>query len=448
MKNIFFIGINGIGMSGLAKIMLELGYNVSGSDLKKNYMSTEMEKMGIKIYDSHNEKNIIGMDTVVVSTAITEDNPEYKKALKGNLLVLKRGELLAKLLNDKLGIAIAGTHGKTTTSSMLATVMLEKDPTIVVGGIVSDIKSNAKYGQGKYFVAEADESDNSFLYMKPEYSVVTNIEEDHMEKHGSLENIKKSFDKFISQTRTEVIACLDCKNVEEIINKVNDNKKIKTYSLKNKDADIYAENIEIKGNKTYFNVFILKKFVGRFILSIPGKHNIYNSLPVIYLAIKMGIVLDTIVEKIENFSGAKRRYDILLDNESYKIIDDYAHHPTEIKATLEGAKSIEREKITVIFQPHRFSRVKFLLDKFKGVFENADQLILLPVYGAGEKDDFGISLKKLAEKIDHKNFKIILGEEELEKELLKGDYKKVEIFMGAGSISSIAHRFAKKIEGK
>ncbi|MDP0488973.1 MAG: UDP-N-acetylmuramate--L-alanine ligase [Fusobacterium sp. JB021] len=448
MKNIFFIGINGIGMSGLAKIMLELGYEVSGSDLKENYMSKEMEKKGIRIYYSHNEKNIKDADTIIVSTAISEKNPEYAKALKEKLVILKRGELLAKLLNKKIGIAVAGTHGKTTTSSMLATVALEKKPTIVVGGIVSEIKSNSKYGRGQYFIAEADESDNSFLYMKPSYSVITNIEEDHMEKHGSLENIKKSFYKFICQTKNEVIACLDCLNLKEIIYEINDLKKIKTYSLENKSADIYAENIKVKKDKTYFDVFISQKFIGEFVLSIPGKHNIYNSLPVIYLAIKMGIDIEKVKEKIDKFTGAKRRYDILLDNKKYKIIDDYAHHPTEIRATLEGAKSIEKENITVIFQPHRFSRMKFLLEKFEGVFEKANQLILLPVYSAGEKDDFGISLEKLAKKINHPNVKIIKEEKELEKELLKGEKKKVDIFMGAGSISLIAHRFAKKIEGK
>ncbi|MGO2118858.1 MAG: UDP-N-acetylmuramate--L-alanine ligase [Fusobacterium sp.] len=448
MKNIFFIGINGIGMSGLAKIMLKLGYNVYGSDLKKNNLSEEMMEMGIKIYYSHNEKNIEGMDTIIVSTAIGKNNPEYAKAIKEKLTILKRGELLAKLLNDKLGIAIAGTHGKTTTSSMLATVALEKDPTIVVGGIVSEINSNSKYGNGEYFIAEADESDNSFLYMNPKYSVITNIEEDHLEKHGSLENIKKSFYKFAIQTDKEVMICSDSLNTKEIIDKIDNAEKVKQYSLNNKKADIYAENIKIKENKTYFDVFISGELIGEFVLSIPGKHNIYNSLPVIYIAIKMGIKIETIKEKIKSFSGAKRRYDILLDNKEYKIIDDYAHHPTEIIATLEGAKSIEKEYITAIFQPHRFSRIKFLLDKFQGSFENADKLILLPVYSAGEEDNFGISLNELAEKINHKNSKIILKENDLQEELIKGENKKVDIFMGAGSISLIAHRFAKKVEGK
>lgn len=448
MKNVFFVGINGIGMSGLAKIMFELGYNVSGSDLTKNYLCEEMKNMGIKIFDFHDEKNLEGIDTVIVSTAIGLDNPEYKRATRENIKILKRGELLAKLLNDKIGISVSGTHGKTTTSSMMATVFMEKDPTIVVGGIISEINSNSKYGKGNYFIAEADESDNSFLYMHPKYSLITNIEEDHLEKHGSLENIEESFYKFILQTKEEVIACFDCPNVKKVLKRVNNFEKIRTYSLKDKNVDIYADNIIVKNNKTYYDVFIFGKLVGNFILSIPGTHNIYNSLPVIYLSFKMGIKFEEIKKKLESFLGAKRRYDVLLNNEKYKVIDDYAHHPTEIKATLEGAKSIENGDIIVIFQPHRFSRIKFLLDKFKGVFESADKLILLPIYSAGENNNFEITLEKLAEIICHKNLKIILDEEKLEKELTTGKNKKIEIFMGAGNVSSMAHRFAKKIEGK
>ena len=243
MKNVFFVGINGIGMSGLAKIMKFLGYNVSGSDIQSSYLTEEMKSLGIKIYSKHKEENIEGFDTLVVSTAIGKDNPEYKKALKKDLLILKRGELLAKLFNKKVGIGVAGTHGKTTTSSMLATVLVEKDPTIVVGGIVDVIKSNAKPGTGEYFVAEADESDNSFLYMRPKYSIITNIEADHLEKHGNLENIKKSFNLFMQQTEREAIVCLDNENVKELI-KYKDN--IVTYSLLDFNADIYAKNINIK----------------------------------------------------------------------------------------------------------------------------------------------------------------------------------------------------------
>ncbi len=445
MKNVFFVGINGIGMSGLAKIMNELGYSVAGSDPSVSYLTDEMRKQGITIYSEHKKENLKDADTLVVSTAISKENPEYMEAVKRGIPVLKRGELLAELLNQKTGIAVAGTHGKTTTSSMMATVLMEKDPTIVVGGIVDCIKSNARYGAGEYFVAEADESDNSFLYMRPKYSVITNIEADHLEKHGCLENIKKSFNIFMQQTEREIIVCADNKNIQDIIG-YKDN--VVRYSLIDKSADIYAADIKIADGKTKFDVYIKGEYAGEFSLSIPGTHNVYNSLPVIYLAREFGLDMKTVKEKIESFKGAKRRYDILFDNGNVKVIDDYAHHPTEIEATLQGARSIEDKHITVIFQPHRYSRVKFLLEDFAGTFKNADELILMPIYSAGEKDEFGVSIEDLLKKIDHRNGKIIKDRDELENNLLERQENHVYLFMGAGNISSAAHEFAEKLQEK
>lgn len=445
MKNVFFVGINGIGMSGLAKIMNELGYSVAGSDPSVSYLTDEMRKQGITIYSEHKKENLKDADTLVVSTAISKENPEYMEAVKKGIPVLKRGELLAELLNQKTGIAVAGTHGKTTTSSMMATVLMEKDPTIVVGGIVDCIKSNARYGAGEYFVAEADESDNSFLYMRPKYSVITNIEADHLEKHGCLENIKKSFNIFMQQTEREIIVCADNKNIQDIIG-YKDN--VVRYSLIDKSADIYAADIKIADGKTKFDVYIKGEYTGEFSLSIPGTHNVYNSLPVIYLAREFGLDMKTVKEKIESFKGAKRRYDILFDNGNVKVIDDYAHHPTEIEATLQGARSIEDKHITVIFQPHRYSRVKFLLEDFAGTFKNADELILMPIYSAGEKDEFGVSIEDLLKKIDHRNGKIIKDRDELENNLLERQENHVYLFMGAGNISSAAHEFAEKLQEK
>lgn len=442
MKNIFFVGINGIGMSGLAQIMKTLNYNVSGSDPSNSYLSEKMKNQGINIFSKHESKNIDNIDTLVISTAIGENNPEYKRARETDLTIIKRGELLANLLNKKTGIAVAGTHGKTTTSSMLSSVLLEKDPTIVVGGIIPEISSNARCGKSDLFIAEADESDNSFLFMKPKYSIITNIEADHLEKHGCLNNIIHSFDTFVSQTSKEVIICEDCPNCNEIIK----NHSVKTYSLINKSAFLFANNIRVLDKKTYFDMYIAGKYQGEFALSIPGKHNVYNALPVIYLALEFGVSIENIKNSIVKFTGAKRRYDILLDKENIKIIDDYGHHPTEIRATLEGARSIETKKITVIFQPHRFSRVKFLLDQFEGAFDKADELILLPVYSAGEKDEFGVTIENLFDKIKHPNSKIIFSEEELEKDILSRNTPRTYIFMGAGNISNFAHSIAEKLK--
>lgn len=443
MEKIFFIGINGIGMSGLAKIMKMKGYQVAGSDLNRNYVTEELENLGIKVYPKHQAENVKEFDTIIASSAIKKENPEYKYALENGMKIVKRGELLAQLLNQEIGIAVAGTHGKTTTSSMLSAVVLEKDPTIVVGGILPEIGSNARPGKSEYFIAEADESDNSFLYMHPKYSVVLNIEADHLENHGSLENIEKSFNQFMDQSEKEILVCFDCENAMKI---AAERKNIVTYSLKNEKADIYCKNLVVENGKTVYDVYVRGSKIGKFKLTIPGNHNVLNSLPVIYLAEKIGISREVIKEKLENFRGAKRRYDILYEN-GVKLIDDYAHHPTEIKATLQGAKSIENKKITAIFQPHRYSRTKFLLDEFQGVFEGADEVILLPIYSAGEENIYGITLELLGEKIKHSNVSTIREITELENRILSDRDERVYIFMGAGDISKISHEISEKMKG-
>jgi UDP-N-acetylmuramate--alanine ligase len=444
MKKIYFIGINGIGMSGLAKIMKNKGYEVAGTDLSRTYVTEELESLNIKVNSKHEAENIIGFDLVVISSAIKESNPEYKYALDNGIKIIKRGELLAMLLNKEVGIAIAGTHGKTTTSSMLGATMLSVDPTLVIGGILPEIGSNSKIGKSEYFIAEADESDKSFLYMHPKYSVVTNIEKDHMENYGSLDSIKDAFNNFMNQTTIEIIACIDCPITSEVI---KDRQNIKTYSLKNKSADIYAYDIKIQDGKTYYKVRIQERELGEFHLSIPGEHNILNSLPVIYLADKFDVEIKLIREALANFKGAKRRYDILLDNK-IKLIDDYAHHPTEIKATLKGAHSIENRPITAIFQPHRYSRINFLLNEFKDAFKDTDELLLMPIYSAGEINEYGITEEKLLNTIGHKNGKIVKDFYEIENRILNEHKGRVFLFMGAGNISYAAHEIADKYRGE
>ncbi len=444
MKKIFFIGINGIGMSALAKIMSKMGYSVFGSDLQVKKITAELEKLGIKIFNSHSEANIDGMEMVVCSSAIKPDNPEYSSAVEKGIPIVKRGELLAQLLNDRNGIAVAGTHGKTTTSSMLGAAMLDLDPTIAVGGILPEIGSNAKYGESEYFVAEADESDNSFLFMKPCFSIITNVEADHLENHGSFDNIKSSFKEFIEQTKEVVLANKDCKNLSGISAAYEN---IVTYSVETDDADIYAKNIEFSEGKSVYEVVLDGKNLGKFKLSIPGIHNISNSLGVIYLAVKFGVEIDELKKSLDKFKGAKRRYDILHDD-GVKIIDDYAHHPTEIRVTLDAAKRVESGEIVAVFQPHRFSRVKFLMEEFKGAFDQADKLILLPVYSAGEKNSFNVTLEELAEKIGNKNVDIFQDQDQVREMVKTGDKGSVFIFMGAGDISNMAHEISSEIKGE
>ena len=442
MKKIFFIGINGIGMSGLAKIMAKKGYEVYGSDLKVGPKIAEFKAMGITAYAEHKEEHVEGMDSVIRSSAIQESNPEYKRALELGLHIIKRGELLAQLMNDEEGVAIAGTHGKTTTSSMLSVASLSIDPKIVVGGIIPEINSNAHAGDNSMFIAEADESDNSFLYIHPKYSVITNIEEDHMENHGTFQNIKNSFVQFMDQTEKEIIVNIDCPTVRELI---VDRKNIITYSTRTENADIYAKNIAVDGLKTKYEVFINGKSLGEIKLTIPGEHNVSNSLPVVYLALKFGVELEELKDKLSHFKGARRRFDVLLDD-GVQIIDDYAHHPTEILATVKAAKERCTTKLIAIFQPHRYSRVKFLFDRFEGVFDLAEETILLPTYAAGEKDEFGISMQDLAEKIRPGKVKLVHNSDEILDKIKEKNEAGMYLFMGAGDISGMAHNIAKVLE--
>lgn len=456
MEKIYFIGINGIGMSGLAKIMKCKGYEVEGADICRNYVTEELLSMGIKVYDEHNEENVKGVDFVVASTAIGEKNPEYKYSKENDIRILKRGELLAKLLNKETGIAIAGTHGKTTTTSMLAASMLTKDPTIVVGGILPEIKSNAKPGKGEYFIAEADESDNSFLYMKPKYSVITNIEADHLEVHKNLDNIKKSFIQFISHTQEEAIVCADCLNVNAVIADLPSGNKVTTYSKKDEKANIYAKNIKIENRSTIFEVIINGENKGEYILNVPGEHNVQNVLPVIYLSLKFGVDKNILKESLKKFKGSKRRYDILYDDilengfgnktKRVRIIDDYAHHPTEIKATLAAIKSIDKSRLVAIFQPHRYSRVHFLMKEFKDAFKLVDKVILLPIYSAGEKNEFNISSEILKENIDHNNIEVMENWKDIKKYVSRVKKDSTYIFMGAGDISTLGHEISEELK--
>ena len=437
IRNVYFSGINGIGMSGLAKILVKEGYNVAGSDLERKNITQEMEDMGIKIYIGQTEENVKdkGIDLFVYSTAIRETNPEYMYIVKNGIKKIKRGQLLAQLMNRFEGIAIAGTHGKTTTSSMMSVAFLEKDPTIVVGGIIPEIQSNSKIGNSEYFIAEADESDNSFLYIKPKYSVVTNMEPDHLEHHGTYENIKKSFEKFIDSTEKLAILCKDCEDMSTLN---LHNKNIIWYSVKREDVHIFATNISVKNGCTHYEVIKNSKNLGEFTLCIPGEHNVANSLPVIYLADELGCNIEIVKERLAKFKGANRRYQVIYDKD-LRIIDDYAHHPTEIKVTIEAAKANEKGDVTVIFQPHRYSRTKFFFDDFIKSLKKADELILMPIYSAGEDNTYGVSSEELAEKIG--NGVKVYTEEEIQ-DLVKSheNSNRSYVFMGAGSVSKLAHQ--------
>ncbi len=444
MKKVFFVGINGIGMSALAKIMINEGYEVYGSDIARKEITEQLESMGAKIYSEHLDLNAQGMDMVVYTSAVKPSNPELVFAKLNNIEVFQRGELLAMLLNCKKGIAVAGTHGKTTTSSMLGVAMLGLDPTIVVGGVIPEIGSNSRSGKGDYLIAEADESDNSFLYMRPRYSIITNVEADHLDHHGTYENIKKSFEKFIEQTEDKVIICRDCFNLYEL---KMDMEKIVRYSVSSEDAEIYAANIRMENKKSVYNVIMHGEDLGEFVLTIPGIHNVSNSLGVIYLAKKLGADMNDVKAALEKFKGAKRRFDIVYEN-GITVVDDYAHHPSEIKATLNAARQRARGKVVAVFQPHRYSRISSLIDDFKGCFSDADEIVLLPIYSAGEKNIYGISSEILAEKIDGgKNIKVVENGDEAVNMVINGEKDgSIYMFMGAGDIYKSAYKIKEELE--
>lgn len=444
MEKVFFSGINGIGMSGLALILKNLGYTVAGSDIAEKGITKTLRDNGIEVFIEQKLENVEnkGYDTYVYSTAIKENNPEYSYMKEKGVTMYRRGALLAEIMNKfKKGIAAAGTHGKTTTSSLLSVVFLDKDPYIAVGGIIPEIDSNSKVGNSEYFIAEADESDNTFLYMNPYYSIITNVEADHLDFHGTLEHIIESFKKFVDLTKHKVLACFD----NDILKTFKD-EKIIYYSVdeKNKEnVDVYASNIQVIDGITSFDVYILGEFEGRYSLSVPGLHNVSNSLPVIYIALKEGISRTVIQDRLLSFKGANRRYQVLYENE-FKIIDDYAHHPTEILATIKAAKMNEKKEVNVIFEPHRYSRTSFFLDNFANSLREADNIYLLPIYSASEENIYDISSEKLAKEIG--NHCTVYTKEEVIEKLLEEDKKdKVYIFMGAGSVSALAHNFVERI---
>ncbi|KJS83857.1 MAG: UDP-N-acetylmuramate--alanine ligase [Peptococcaceae bacterium BICA1-8] len=388
-------------MSGIAKVLLDLGYKVSGSDLNMTDTTKRLQENGALVYSGHRADNVVeGVDTVVVSTAIPGENEEVKKAQKLNISVIQRAEMLAKLMQNQKAICIAGAHGKTTTTSMIALV-LEKnnfDPTVVVGGELNDIGGNAKLGRGEYLVAEADESDGSFLKLLPWSTVITNIEDDHLDHYGSLENIIQAFNEFVDlggPTGFSVL-CVDNPYVKELAKHVPG--KLITYGL-TESADYTARDIVYEGLVTKAQIYYKENFIGELELNVPGKHNISNALAAISVGGEFGIENSEILKALKSFQGVQRRFQLIGKVNNIQIVDDYAHHPTEIKATLLAARNSHNGRIIAIFQPHRYTRTKFLAKEFGQSFIMADKLILDEVYSAGEKLIPGVTTQNIVENL-------------------------------------------------
>ena len=438
-------------MSGIAELMIDQGYSVQGSDKIINENTRRLKKKGIKFFLGHHKKNINQADAVVFSSAIKSSNPEIKTAISKKIPLLSRADMLAELMKSKKSIAVAGSHGKTTTTSLIGNILRQAslDPTIVNGGIINSLSKNNRYGKGEWMVVEADESDGSFLKLPHQISVITNLDIEHLDFYKNEENLKKSFENFINMLPFygTSIVCLDDKNLNYLIKK-NKTRNIITYSIKNKKADVLINNINQTTTQTSFKLKIINnkiKHSNEFVFTINtvGYHNILNGTASIIVSKLLGINNLVINKALKNYIGVKRRFTFLGVKNKALIYDDYAHHPTEIKATLQAAKSLKNE-IVVIFQPHRYSRTKILINDFVDSLSKIKYLILLNTYSAGEKRIEGFTSKDIYFKILKKNKKVIYLKNlkylsaQLSNHITK---KNTIIFMGAGSISNIAKKY-------
>ena len=449
-KNIHFIGIGGIGMSSVALILLKMGYEVSGSDLESNNLTEKLKKLGGKIFKGHYRSNI-GPDTdiVIYSSSINNANPEIVEAKSRGIPVVKRAEALGELLNKKKGIAVTGTHGKTTTTSLIS-VMMENcglDPTVMIGGEVELFGSNAKYGNSEYVVAEADESDGSFLHLKPFYSVVTNIEMEHVDYYRTIEDSINAYAAFVNNTKRT--GMLFFNNDDENIKKALKSFKGRheSFSLR-KGADIYPHDIKMNEFRSSYMCVYKDGVLGRVFLKIPGRHNILNSLAVILVGLRLSLPFENITQAIQDFAGTKRRFHLAADIDGIMLIDDYAHHPTEIRAVLEACGNWKERRLIVIFQPHRYSRTQFLAEEFGRCFKGAHKLILADIYAASEEPIEGVSSEIIYNKVKAHGPEdvIMLDKKEIADHVMKLKKKgDMILVLGAGDIKDVAMELSEKL---
>ncbi len=453
IQSIHFVGIGGIGMSGIAEVLLNLGYRVTGSDLVESETVARLRSLGCRVAIGHRMENIEEPHVVVISSAVRANNPELIEARHRNIPVIPRAEMLAELMRLKYGVAIAGTHGKTTTTSMVAALLASGglDPTVVIGGKVNSLGTNAQLGQGDFLVAEADESDGSFLRLSPTIAVVTNIDPEHLDFYRDLEHLQETFLAFVNKVPFygATILCLDAPNVQALIPKVE--KRIITYGLSTQ-ADYHAVGVELDGFSSTFTARGMGEDLGRFRLQMPGRHNVSNALAAIAVARELDIAVARVREGIEGFSGVQRRFQVKSDAGGILLIDDYGHHPQEVRATLAAAKEGFGRRTVVVFQPHRYTRTRDLLDDFYTAFNQADVLILMEIYPAGEEKIPGVSAHLLLEGIrahGHREVMLVPEREEIpaliERIAQPGD---MVITMGAGDVWKVGDAFQRLIEDR
>lgn len=441
-KKFHFIGIGGIGMSGIAKILLDMGYEVSGSDIKENEVIKDLRQKGATVYIGHEAKNVIGKEVVVYSSAISWLNEELLKAKELGITIISRGDMLADLFRMKEGIAISGSHGKTTTTSMISHVahMAGIDPTVLIGGILQTFGSNAILGKSEILISEADESDGSFLKLNSIINVVTNIDKEHIGYYKDYEDIKEAFVNFINNVPFygASVINIDDYGVKSIISKLH--KKIITYGIET--GDFQAKNIVFGKDKTVFDVFYKGIKLNNVSIEVPGVHNVYNALASVAVCTLMEIEQPVIKEALSSFKNANRRIEFIGEKNNSYIYDDYGHHPTEIKNVYNALKLKHEDKdIILVFQPHRYSRTYYLIEEFVELFKSIDNVIITDIYGASEENTFGISSYDIVKKINKSNCIYISSKDEIF-EFLKDITDKIIVFMGAGPIGKWAHEFA------
>jgi UDP-N-acetylmuramate--alanine ligase len=449
IKRIHFIGIGGYGMSALARVLLDLGYYVSGSDQKQSKITDKLAQEGAVIHLCHDAKYLNGAEMVVYSTAIPADNPELLAAHASGVQLWHRSELLAQFVNGRFGITVAGTHGKTTTTSMVAKVMAkgQLDPTAFIGGILEDFAGNSRIGKSEYVVAEADESDNSFLRYRPRMAVVTNVEADHMEHYqGDFKLLLAGYRDFLGNISAEGCAILfaDDKYLGDML--PTHLRKIITYGLQ--EGDYRAINLESKGWGTSFTVLYHNQPIGEILLQVPGGHNVENALAAVAVGRELGMPFEIIQAGLSEFRGANRRFQFLLEQDGILVVDDYAHHPTEVKVTLKAARSNKPKRVIAIFQPHRYTRTQYFLEDFAESFKDADKVFLQKIYAASESPLPGISSATLAEKIRSHGVDVEQVDDAallVEKVLSIACSGDLILTMGAGDVTELGHTIADRL---
>jgi len=446
---IHFVGIGGIGMSGIAEVMHQLGYSVQGSDIADSYVVDKLRKAGIPVTIGHSADNLGDAAVVVVSSAVSRGNPEVEAAAERRLPLVKRAEMLAELMRMQKTIAVAGTHGKTTTTSMIA-AMLDAggmDPTVINGGIINRYGSNARLGKSEWMVVEADESDGSFLRLDGTIAVVTNIDPEHLEHWGSFEEVKRAYCEFIENVPFYGLAilCVDHPEVQAILSRIRD-RRIVTYGF-SALADLRAENVETDGTGSRFDAVVLerdgeRRTIAGIHVPMPGRHNVQNALAAVAVAIELGIPDDKIVTGFERFEGVKRRFTKVGEVDGTVVIDDYAHHPVEIRAVLSAAREAGEGRVIAVMQPHRYTRLEALMEDFQSAFNDADAVFVTPVYPAGEEPIEGVDSDALVEGLrarGHRMVKAVADVEDLCTNLrdlaAEGD---IIVCMGAGDITKWA----------